>query len=68
MLLQVAQALQCTLADLVVGEPVAQSPERGAILSLLAQRDETALRRARLALSELLGARPPSRAGRVALI
>lgn len=53
-LLQVAQALQCPLAELL-GDVTASSPEWLLIRELLEQRDEATLRRVRAAIGELLG-------------
>jgi XRE family transcriptional regulator, aerobic/anaerobic benzoate catabolism transcriptional regulator len=53
-LLQVAGALQCTLAELI-GDVTTSSPEWLMIRELLERQDETALRRVRLAVGELLG-------------
>ena len=53
-LLQVAQALQCSLAELV-GDVTTASPEWLLIRELLEQRDEATLRRVRVAIGELLG-------------
>jgi XRE family aerobic/anaerobic benzoate catabolism transcriptional regulator len=53
-LLQVAQALQCPLAELL-GDVTASSPEWLLIRELLDQRDDAALRRVRVAIGELLG-------------
>lgn len=53
-LFQVAQALQCPLAELL-GDVTTASPEWLLIRELLAQRDEVALRRVRVAVGELLG-------------
>jgi XRE family aerobic/anaerobic benzoate catabolism transcriptional regulator len=53
-LLQVAQALQCPLAELL-GDPTTQSAESLLIRELLAGRDDATLRRARITLGELLG-------------
>jgi XRE family transcriptional regulator, aerobic/anaerobic benzoate catabolism transcriptional regulator len=72
-LLQVAQALQCTLAELL-GDVTTTSPEWLLIRELLERRDETTLRRVRVVLGEMLGTGgSSSRAGalrspRVALI
>lgn len=54
LLLQVAQALQSTLAELL-GDVTTQSPEWLLIRELLDHRDEATLRRARMALADLLG-------------
>jgi XRE family aerobic/anaerobic benzoate catabolism transcriptional regulator len=66
---QVAQALDCTLAELL-GDETATSPEWLLIRDLLRGRSEDALRRARVALAELYGeAGPPeARAARIALV
>ena len=53
-LLQVAQALQCSLAELL-GDVTTRSPEWLLIRELLEQRDEATLRRVRAAIGELLG-------------
>jgi len=69
LLRQLARALNCSMAELVGQDGVA-SPELVLIRQLLRGRDEATLRRARLALADLLGtAYPdPTRAGRIALI
>ena len=70
---QVAQALQCSLAELV-GDVTTQSPEWLLLREMLADRDEATLRRVRLAALELMGgASPPIneapvRSSRIALI
>jgi XRE family aerobic/anaerobic benzoate catabolism transcriptional regulator len=51
---QVAAALQCSLAELI-GDVTTASPEWLLIRELLQGRDEATLRRARVALGELLG-------------
>jgi len=51
---QVAQALECPVAALL-GDPTTRSPEWLMIRELLADRDEATLRRARIALGDLLG-------------
>jgi XRE family aerobic/anaerobic benzoate catabolism transcriptional regulator len=72
-LLQVAQALQCSLAELV-GDVTTLSPEWLLLREMLADRDEATLRRVRLAALELTGgAAPrvnetPTRSQRIALI
>ena len=72
-LLQVAQALQCSLAELV-GDVTTQSREWLLLRELLGDRDEATLRRVRLAALELTGgASPPMnetpvRSSRIALI
>ncbi len=53
-LLQVAAALQCSLAELL-GDVTTRSPEWLLIRELLERRDEDTLRRARISLGELLG-------------
>ena len=53
-LLQVSQALQCSLAELL-GDVTTRSPEWLLIRELLVERDEATLRRARVAVGELLG-------------
>ena len=53
-LLQVAQALQCTLAELL-GDATTRSPEWLMIRELLEHCDEATLRRARVAIGEMLG-------------
>ena len=53
-LLQVSVALQCSLAELI-GDITTVSPEWLLIRELLEQRNESDLRRARIALGELLG-------------
>ncbi len=57
-LLQVAQALQCSLAELV-GDVTTQSPEWLLLREMLADRDEATLRRVRLAALELIGGASP---------
>src|SRR5690606_15787707 len=66
---QVAQALDCTLAELL-GDETATSPEWLLIRDLLRGRSEDALRRARVALAELYGEAGPAeaRAARIALV
>jgi XRE family transcriptional regulator, aerobic/anaerobic benzoate catabolism transcriptional regulator len=68
-LLQVAQALQCSLAELL-GDITASSPEWLLLRELLSGRDEATLRRARVAVGELLGTggAHAARSPRVALI
>jgi XRE family aerobic/anaerobic benzoate catabolism transcriptional regulator len=51
---QVAQALQCSLAELI-GDVTTANPEWLLLRELLGGRDEAALRRVRLAVGELLG-------------
>ena len=53
-LLQVAGALHCSLAELI-GDVTTSSPEWLLLRELLQHRDEAALRRARVAIGELLG-------------
>ena len=66
---QVAGALHCSLAELV-GDFTTRSPEWLLIRELLEHRSEPELRRARLALHELLnnGASDTARHGRIALV
>ena len=70
-LLQVAQALQCSLAELL-GDVTTGSPEWLLLRELLERRDEATLRRVRVAVGELLGtggaAGRATRSPRVALI
>lgn len=70
-LVQVARALQCPLAELL-GDVSTSSPEWLLIRELLQGRDEAELRRARLKLGELFGAGGGvdrvGRQGRIALI
>jgi XRE family transcriptional regulator, aerobic/anaerobic benzoate catabolism transcriptional regulator len=70
-LLQVAQALQCTLAELT-GDVTTSTPEWLLLRELLERRDEATLRRVRVAVGELLGtggtASRGARSPRVALI
>ena len=72
-LLQVAGALQCSLAELI-GDVTTSSPEWLLIRELLEHRDEATLRRARVVIGQLLGtgganaADPQSRSTRVALV
>jgi XRE family aerobic/anaerobic benzoate catabolism transcriptional regulator len=70
-LLQVAQALQCSVAELV-GDPTTTSPEWLMLRELLVGRDEDTLRRARVAVRDLLhgasGGGPAQRSQRIALI
>jgi len=69
LLRQLANALHCTIAELV-GEETATSPEGLRIRGLLRGRDEASLRRAADALAGVLGARAPdpARTGRIALV
>src|SRR5262245_20663011 len=66
---QVAQALQCPLAELV-GDVSTSSPEWLLIRELLETRTEADLRRARIALGELFGTKgdASARSRRIALI
>ncbi|RZS53274.1 helix-turn-helix transcriptional regulator [Sphaerotilus mobilis] len=75
-LLQVAGALQCSLAELI-GDVTTSSPEWLLIRELLQDRDEATLRRAREAIGQLLGTggsngqiggRAVARSPRVALV
>ena len=68
-LLQVAGALQCSLAELV-GDVTTSSPEWLLIRELLEHRDDATLRRVRVAIGELLGTggANAARSSRVALI
>src|SRR5271166_3561684 len=53
-LLQVTRALQCSFAELL-GDVTTQSPEWFLLREMLENRDEATLRRARVAVGELLG-------------
>ena len=68
-LLQLASALHCSLAELI-GDVTTSTPEWLLIRELLEQRDEAALRRVRVAIGELLGTGGgnAARSSRVALI
>lgn len=68
-LLQVAGALHCSLAELI-GDVSTSSPEWLLIRELLEQRDEATLRRIRMAIGEMLGTggAHSARSPRVALI
>jgi len=68
-LLQVAQALQCSLAELL-GDITTTSPEWLLIRELLSKRSEADLRRARVQLGEMFGegGDAQERKGRIALI
>lgn len=68
-LLQVAGALQCSLAELI-GDVTTSTPEWLLIRELLEQRDEATLRRARAAIGELFGTGGDNaaRSTRVALV
>ena len=58
-LVQVANALQCSLAELL-GDVTTSSPEWLLIRELLERRDEAALRRVRVVIGELLGTGAPT--------
>ena len=71
-LLQVAGALQCSLAELL-GDITTSSPEWLLLRELLERRDEATLHRVRVAVDELLGsggaaARAGGRSPRIALV
>lgn len=68
-LLQVAQALQCPLAELL-GDVTTSTPEWLLLRELLEQRDEATLRRVRAAVGEMLGTGGDNarRSSRIALI
>jgi XRE family aerobic/anaerobic benzoate catabolism transcriptional regulator len=68
-LLQVANALQCSLAELL-GDVTTTSPEWLLIRELLSKRSEADLRRARVQLSDMLGegGNAQERKNRIALI
>jgi XRE family aerobic/anaerobic benzoate catabolism transcriptional regulator len=68
-LLQVAQALHCSLAELI-GDVTTSSPEWLLIRELLEHRDDATLRRVRVAIGEMLGTGGgnAARSSRVALI
>jgi XRE family transcriptional regulator, aerobic/anaerobic benzoate catabolism transcriptional regulator len=72
-LVQVAGALQCSMAELI-GDVTTTSPEWLLVRELLEHRDEATLRRVRVAVGQLLGtggangASPASRSSRVALV
>ena len=68
-LLQVAQALQCSLAELL-GDVTTTSPEWLMIRELLSKRSEADLRRARVQLGEMFGegGNAQERKNRIALI
>ena len=68
-LLQVAQALQCPLAELL-GDVTTSSPEWLLIREMLEARDESTLRRVRVAIGEMLGTggANDARSHRIALI
>jgi XRE family aerobic/anaerobic benzoate catabolism transcriptional regulator len=63
-LLQVAQALQCSLAELL-GDVTTRSPEWLMLREMLESRDEATLRRVRESVTQLLGAGPGASAGAV---
>ena len=62
-LLQVARALQCALAELI-GDVTTSSPEWLMIREMLEQRDDATLRRVRVAVGELLGTGGANDSGR----
>ena len=68
-LLQVAGALECSLAEMI-GDVTASSPEWLLIRELLEHRDEAALHRARMAIGEALGTGSAAngRSHRIALV
>jgi XRE family transcriptional regulator, aerobic/anaerobic benzoate catabolism transcriptional regulator len=68
-LLQVAQALQCSLAELL-GDVTTTSPEWLLIRELLSKRSESDLRRARVQLSDMFGegGNAQERKNRIALV
>uniref|UniRef100_UPI003342B148 helix-turn-helix transcriptional regulator n=1 Tax=Castellaniella defragrans TaxID=75697 RepID=UPI003342B148 len=68
-LLQVAQALRCTLAELI-GDVTTSSPEWLLIRELLESKDEATLRNVRIAIGELLGTGGENalRSSRIALV
>jgi XRE family aerobic/anaerobic benzoate catabolism transcriptional regulator len=68
-LLQVSHALQCPLAELL-GDVTTSSPEWLLIREMLEGRDETTLRRVRIAIGEMLGTggANDARSHRIALI
>jgi XRE family transcriptional regulator, aerobic/anaerobic benzoate catabolism transcriptional regulator len=68
-LLQVANALQCSLGELI-GDVTTSSPEWLMIRELLEQRDDATLQRVRVAIGEMLGTGGGNagRSSRVALI
>jgi XRE family aerobic/anaerobic benzoate catabolism transcriptional regulator len=68
-LLQVAQALQCPLGELI-GDVTTSSPEWLLIRELLDGRDDATLQRVRLAIGDLLGTGglPTAASARVALV
>ena len=68
-LVQVAQALQCSLAELI-GDVTTTTPEWLLIRELLEGRDDATLQRVRVAIGQLLGTAgaPAQRSSRIALI
>ena len=67
-LLQVAQALQCSIFELL-GDVTTSSPEWLLIREMLGQRNEADLRRVRVQISELFGAtQDAARTNRIALV
>jgi XRE family aerobic/anaerobic benzoate catabolism transcriptional regulator len=68
-LLQVAHALQCSLAELI-GDVTTSTPEWLLIRELLEHRDDATLRRVRVAIGEMLGTGGDNvaRSSRIALI
>ena len=68
-LVQIAGALQCSLAE-IIGDRTTGSPEWLMIRELLGQRDEPTLRRARIAIGNMLGqgGEPAQLSPRLALI
>ena len=66
-LLQVAGALQCSLAELL-GDVTTSSAEWLLIRELLERRDEPTLHRVRIAIGEVLGTASGSRTGLIALV
>ena len=67
-LLQVAGALQCSLAE-IIGDRTTTSPEWLMIRELLEQRDDATLKCVRIAIGEMLGTRGNAlRSPRIALI
>jgi XRE family aerobic/anaerobic benzoate catabolism transcriptional regulator len=68
-LLQVAGALQCSLAEMI-GDVTTSSPEWLLLRELLEHRDEASLRRVRVAVGELLGTggSNAARSSRIALV
>ncbi len=70
-MLQVAQALQCSLAELL-GDVTTRSPEWLMLREMLQGQDEATLRRVRESVGQLLGGSPQAAAGprspRIALV